>query len=92
MNKLTPYALRIMKPMTISLEEICTLVSLTLGIKNVKGSDKLVEELAAQSLDMVRIATAIDRKYDLFLDETEVAQIVTVNDLHQRVVELNKTR
>ena len=75
--------------MTIPLEEICTLVGLTLGVKNVKGSDNLVEELAAQSLDLVRLATAIDRKYDLFLDETDMAQIVTVQDLAQKVQELS---
>ena len=75
--------------MTIPLEEICTLVSLTLGIKTINGSDKLIEELGAQSLDLARIATAIDRKYDVFLDETDLAQIVTVQDLHQKVQELS---
>ncbi len=73
--------------MTIPLTEICTLVSLTLGIKNVQGGDKLVEELGAQSLDLVRIATAVDRKYDVFLDEMDLAEIVTVHDLAQKVKE-----
>lgn len=87
MNKLTRHASRITKPMTIPLKEICTLVSLTLGIKNVQGGDKLIEELGTQSLDLVRIATAVERKYDVFLDETDLAEIVTVNDLAQKVEE-----
>lgn len=76
--------------MNIKIEDICTLVSLTLGIKQVKGKDRLQEELGAQSLDIARIATAVDRKYDVFLDESDLAQISTVNDLHQKVEALSE--
>ncbi len=73
--------------MNIQLEDICNLVSLTLGIQQVHGADHLQQDLGAQSLDIVRILTAVERKYDVFLDDTLIPQIETVNDLHRLIQE-----
>ena len=73
--------------MNIPLEDICNLVSLILGIKQVSGEDRLQEDLGAQSLDVINIASAVDRKYNIFLEESALAQIKTVNDLHRLVQE-----
>ncbi len=73
--------------MNITLDEVCDLVGLNLGVKGVKGSDYLQENLGAQSLDIANIAAAIDRKYEIFLDESDLSSIKTVADLHREMCE-----
>ena len=65
-----------------SLEEIARLVSLQLGIRSVNGSDRLVEDLGAESADLVNLVAAAEERYGVSLDETALARVHTVADLH----------
>ncbi|MCA9982031.1 MAG: hypothetical protein KDD89_14405, partial [Anaerolineales bacterium] len=70
-------------PPTILLEDICTIVRLQLGLKQVRPSDLLLAELGAQSFDVVNIVATIENKYQLFIEESDLAQIERVADLHR---------
>ncbi|MCP4426701.1 MAG: acyl carrier protein [Chloroflexi bacterium] len=72
--------------MTIPLNEICRLVSLQLGVRNVKGSDLIQENLGAESVDLVNIIATVEETYQIEIDEAELAAIRTVADLHRLVV------
>lgn len=70
-------------PPTIPLEDICTIVRLQLGLKQVRPSDLLLAELGAQSFDVVNIVATIENKYQLFIEESDLAQVQRVADLHR---------
>jgi acyl carrier protein len=65
-----------------SLDEIARLVSLQLGIRAVNGADRLVEDLGAESADLVNLVAAAEERYRVNLDETALARVHTVADLH----------
>ncbi len=71
--------------MIITLDDICNLVRLQLGIRQVKGSDHLLENLGADSVDMVNIVATAEEKYQIEIDEAELTQLQTVSDLHQLI-------
>jgi acyl carrier protein len=68
--------------MQVTLEDIRRLVSLQLGLANVQGSDRLMEELGAESVDIVNIIAAVEEKYGVFINEEELPRIQSVKDLH----------
>jgi len=70
-------------PGTVSLDEICRLFRLQLGIKQVKGADHIQETLGAESIDLVNIVATIEEKYHVEFDEEELALLQTVADLHR---------
>ena len=65
----------------VSLEEIKRLVGLQLGIKNVQGDDLFVENLGAESADLVNIVALVEEKYQIVIKESEMAHIRTSSDL-----------
>ena len=71
--------------MDISVEEIILIVGLQLGIKNVSEEQRIVEDLGAQSADLVNIIVAIEEKYQIFISEEKIAIIRTVKDLYSSV-------
>ncbi|MCP4419029.1 MAG: hypothetical protein GY805_20625 [Chloroflexi bacterium] len=71
--------------MTITLDEICSLVRLQLGIRQVNGDDHLLENLDADSVDVVNIVATAEEKYQIEIDEAELTQLQTVSDLHQLI-------
>jgi acyl carrier protein len=77
--------------MKVSLEEICTLVGLQLGVRNVKGSDRIQENLGADSVDVVNIVATVEEKYRIEIEEAELAGIHTVGDLRDLVAQRTKS-
>ena len=71
--------------MNPTIDEITTLVRLQLGLKEVHPEHYLIEELGADSADVVNIIAAIEEKYNIFIDEEELINIRTVTDLHNQV-------
>ncbi len=67
-----------MKPV---LSDIQTLVRLQLGLKQVGTDDHLVEQLGAESADIVNIVVALEEKYGIVIDESAMADLETVEDL-----------
>ena len=74
--------------MAVNIDEIKTLVSLQLGIKGVNPEDRIVETLGAESADVMNVVVAIEDKYQLFIDEGDLAEIHTVADLFHLVQRL----
>lgn len=70
----------------VTLEEIKRLVALQLGIKNIKDTDRFIEDLGAESFDVMTIIVAIDEKYSVFIKESEIPALKTPKDLYERVI------
>jgi len=71
--------------MSPSLEDLCLLVGLLLGRAGVRAQDRLVEDVGAESADLVNLVAAVEEKYQVELAEAEVARLHTVADLHALV-------
>ncbi len=65
-----------------TLDEIARLVSLQLGAKAVSSSDWLVENLGAESADLLNLVATVEERYHVDLDEAALARVHTVADLH----------
>ena len=71
-----------MKP---TIDELKTLVRLQLGLSEIGDRDHLIEALGAESADMVNIIAAVEDKYQVSIDEDEIAKIHTVADLYKLI-------
>ncbi len=71
--------------MIIPLDDICNLVRLQLGIRQVNGADHMLENLGADSVDVVNIIATAEEKYQIEIDEAELTRLQTVSDLHQLI-------
>ncbi len=78
--------------MTIPLDEICTLVGLQLGIRHVKGADLIIENLGAESIDVINIVATVEETYHIEIDEAELPNIRAVADLYNLVLRLKSIR
>jgi acyl carrier protein len=74
--------------MSATLAEIQTIVRLQLGLKEAPGPHThLIEELGAESADIVNLIATLEEKYRIFIAEEELMDIQTVTDLHRLVNE-----
>ena len=71
--------------MNLSLADLKTLVGLQLGIRNVDEGAHLMEDLAAESADILNIVLAIEDKYQVSIDEAELSDIRSTSDLYALV-------
>jgi len=67
--------------MSLSIDEIKDLVRVQLGLKQVKSEDRIIEDLGAESADIVNIIAALEDKFQIRIDEEEIGDIRTVEDL-----------
>ena len=74
--------------MSVTIEEIGKIVAVQLGARKVSQADRIVEDLGAESADVVNIVAAVEDKYAITIDEEAIPDIVTVGDL----VELVRSR
>jgi acyl carrier protein len=73
---------------TITLDEITKIVGLQLGARQVSGQDNILHDLGAESMDIVNIVATLEEKYAINIDETSLAAVQTVAELHQLVQSL----
>jgi acyl carrier protein len=66
---------------SLTIDEIKTLICVQLGLKKVRGTDHIVEDLGAESADVVNIIAAVEDKYGIIIEEEEVLRTQTVDDL-----------
>lgn len=71
-----------------SIEDIATVVGLQLGKRGIRGDDRIVEDLGAESADVLNIIAAIEEKYHITVSESQLSAIRTVADLYHHVLEL----
>jgi acyl carrier protein len=67
----------------VELEDVCRTVGLVLGRRNVAGDQRLIEDLGAESADILNIMVTIEQKYKVRIDENEMTVVATVRDLHR---------
>ena len=68
-------------------KEICEMVELQLGKRNVQPSDRLIEDLGAESADLANLVARAEERYRVFIKESEIARIFTPADLFAIVQE-----
>jgi acyl carrier protein len=71
--------------MVIDLVDIAKTIGLVLGRASIKSSDRLCEDLGAESADMLNIVVTMEEKFNIRIDEADVPSIRTVSDLHEVV-------
>lgn len=65
---------------------ISTLVAEALGRNSVRGSDRLVEDLGMESVDLVSIVAALEERFDTEIREQHLPSVRTVDDLVRLVI------
>jgi len=63
--------------MTVTLEDIKRIVSLQLGIREVGDEDRFMEELGAESLDVMNIIIAVEEKFSVAIKDSEIPKLKT---------------
>jgi len=69
----------------VDFSEIQKLVKLQLGARQVNESSRLIEDLRAESVDIVNLAVSVEERYGIEIKESELARIKTAGDLHTLV-------
>lgn len=67
--------------MKLNAQDVHQVVRVQLGASEVRGEDRLIEDLGAESMDMVNITVALEEKYRVRFGESELLDIVIVDDL-----------
>lgn len=70
---------------TITIDEIKKMVGLQLGVKSVEAGHRLVEDLGAESADVANLVAAVEERYGISIKESEIAKVLTPNDLFELV-------
>lgn len=70
--------------MPVETNAVAAIVARQLGCGSVRQEDRLVEDLGAESMDIVNIVATLEERYRLQIDEAELPEIRTVADLADR--------
>jgi acyl carrier protein len=57
-------------------------VRVQLGLADARESDRLVEELGAESVDILNLVASLEQAYQVRVPEAQIAELRTVGDLH----------
>jgi acyl carrier protein len=68
--------------------ELRDLVARQLGLPDVGLDDRLVEDLGAESIDVVTIVAVVEESYRVSVDEERLPRLRTVRDLAEEVARL----
>lgn len=69
--------------MSVRVEEISELVCLQLGVGRARPADRLLEDLAADSADLLNLVVAVEDRYGIAIDEEDLTELRTVDDLYR---------
>ncbi len=69
----------------VSVDEIIRLAELQFGRLGIQPTDRLMEELGAESADVINLVASTEDKYGVVLKESEIARIFTPQDLYELV-------
>lgn len=69
--------------MIVTIAEIQNLVQMQLGLRKVSAEDRFMEDLGAESVDLLNIIAAVEDKYHISFDEAEIPGIRTVRQLYE---------
>lgn len=66
-------------------QEILELVAVQLGARQVTSGDRLVEELGAESADLLNLVATLEDRFGIEIEEEEIPRLSTVADVHDLV-------
>lgn len=69
-----------------TLDEFCAHMALEIGEPSVSGDQHLDSDLEIASVTMVGVLASVEERWGIDVDETDLAGIETVSDLHKRIV------
>lgn len=69
----------------IELDGVRRTVGRVLGQRDPNPDDRLVEDLGAQSIDLLNIVVTLEDEYRVSIDEAATAGVSTVRDLYELV-------
>lgn len=73
--------------MSVTVNEVGALVACQLGHTKVAADHHIVEDLGAESADVINIIAAIEDKFGILIEDSEIPDHLTVNGLFQLVRE-----
>ncbi len=73
--------------MTVNLEDIKRIVSLQMGNREIRDEDRFLEDLGAESLDVLNIIAAIEKKYKVAIKDSEIPELQTPAALYTFIKE-----
>ena len=65
----------------VKLDDIKKMIAAQLGLSTVNDSDRIVEDLGAESSDIANIVAAVEDKYHITVSEDQIKTIATVRDV-----------
>jgi acyl carrier protein len=65
----------------VKVDDIKKMVASQLGLSTVNESDRIVEDLGAESSDVANIVAAVEDKYHVTVSEDQIKTISTVRDV-----------
>lgn len=71
--------------MPITIEDITRIISLQLGNREIGSEDHFLQDLGAESFDVMNIVIAIEDKYGVVIKDAEVPKLLTPAALFQFV-------
>ena len=71
-------------------ETVLQCVALQLGRKTVKMEDRFLEDLAAESMDIVHLVVAVEEISGVFIPEEVIPELKTVQDLYDFIISARK--
>ncbi|MCP4218312.1 MAG: hypothetical protein GY765_26990 [bacterium] len=72
--------------MKATLEEIQDLVRVQLGLRKVSPDSRFMEDLGAESADIVNILAACQDKFEISFEEVDVSGIRTIRQLFEFLI------
>ncbi len=73
--------------MRVTLEEIQRIVGLVFGSKKIKPDSHFMEDLGADSADIINVIVAVEDKFAISIDDSEIPDLLRVEDLFLLVQE-----
>ena len=67
--------------MQVDLDDVTAMIRTQLGIPSVSGDARIVEDLGAESADIVNLIATVEDKYRISIDEGELPAVHTVADV-----------
>ncbi len=74
--------------MLAELDEVGRTVGLVLGRRRVDADQRLVEDLGAESADVLNLMVTLEEKYGVKIDEAEMTAVATVRDLYNLLAKI----
>ncbi len=72
--------------MLIEVDDVRRTVARVMGQHDPNPDDRLLEDLGAQSIDVLNIVVTLEQEYGVSIDEAATASVSTVRDLYELVL------